>query len=247
VWVRAVHRKFGLAPWNVHLLRAVLHPEHGYKFDNNQSELSADAPLKGDGEWVWISVVGRVKEVRTVPTALRMYLSCARHRFRDANVDFVHDFYAPILLHIPGTEISDNEIYELRQHMSTWPDNVEPGTVSLQRGQDFALQSHIVSRGSKPEVLIGKESVEVDGNDVSGRILVRQGSIIPYEGIIASFRFSKPFRSNPRVLLTAANHYACTIPTFVVISSESEFSIRTTAMTSGQLGEDSEWNYFVIE
>lgn len=247
VWVRAVNQKLGLAPWDVHLLRAELHPAHGYKFDNDSYVMSADSPLKGDGEWEWISVIGRVEKVMAVPTTLWMILSCARQRYQDESIDYVHDFYAPILLHVPSSDLSNNEIYELRQHMSTWPDNVEPGTVSVQRGQDFALQSHIISRGSKPEVLIGKERVEVDGNDVSGRILVRQGSIIPYEGIIASFRFSKPFRSKPRILLTAANHYAGTIPIFVSITSESEFSIRTTTMTSGQLGEDSEWNYFVIE
>jgi hypothetical protein len=243
VWVRAVYGKFGLAPWNVHLLRAVLHPEHKYEFDNNQSELSADSPLRGDGEWEWISVVGRVKEVRSVPTALRMYLSCARHRFRDANIDYVHDFYAPILLHIPGNDVSENEIYELRQHMSTWPDNVEPGTVSLQRGQDFALQSHIVSRGMAPRPVGHNWSGGVDGNEVSGRIYVNPGSIIE-DGIIASLGFIKFFRSTPRVLLTAANDYASTVPIFVR-SSEKEFSIYTTM--TGKLEKDSEWNYFVIE
>jgi hypothetical protein len=79
----------------------------------------------------------------------------------------------------------------------------------------------------------------------SGRISVKAGSIIR-DGIIATLKFSKLFRSSPRILLTAANHYASTIPVFVQ-SSEQKFSIHTTSMTSGQLEKDSVWNYFVIE
>jgi hypothetical protein len=200
--------------------------------------------------------VGRVKEVKLssgdtvkvvpVPTTLWIYLACARERDRNGEFDYSHDFYAPILLHIPSADISNNEIFELRQHMSTWPDNVEPGTVSLLRGQDFALQSHIISKGTsviKPQgaMWIGK----FDGNDVSGYIYVKGTSIIDDRGLIAKLEFSKPFKSKPRVLLTAINPYASTIATYVK-SSESGFSIYTTTTTSKKLGKDSEWNYFVI-
>jgi hypothetical protein len=125
---------------------------------------------------------------------------------------------------------------------------VELGTVSLLRGQDFVVQSYVVSKGTKPIVPMGAHDpalIEIDANDVSGRISVKAGSIIN-DGIIATLEFSKLFRSKARVLLTAANHHASTIPIFVE-SSEQKFSIHTTTITSGRLEQDSVWNYFVIE
>jgi hypothetical protein len=272
VWVRAAG-EHGLAPWVFHLMEIEFDPNQHYKFANGLELLFANAPLRSDGEWEWISVVGRVKEVTMeevthpaggagkvlpVSTKLSMYLNCVNYVKEDENTHVIefkhshpHDFYAPILLHIPGNEISENEIYELHQHMSTWPNNVEPGTVSLLRGQDFALQSHIVSKGTEPTP-VGDWDGGVDGNDVSGRIYVKEGSIIEQrsespvkEGIIATLKFTKSFRSKPRILLTTANHYASSIPIFVD-SWEKGFSIHTT-MTSKKLEKYSEWNYFIIE
>jgi predicted ATP-grasp superfamily ATP-dependent carboligase len=59
---------------------------------------------------------------------------------RDTSQTYSHDFYAPIILHIPkDVGISHNEMVEMSQHLSSWPDNIEAGTVALLRGQDFAL------------------------------------------------------------------------------------------------------------
>jgi hypothetical protein len=245
VWARAAATN-GFLPAATSIVYAGFH-DYRYRFEGTQeSVLRMGAPLKGDGEWEWLSVAGKVSKHSGFDTDLEMAFFCLDDRAN--NRTYSHDLYAPILLYIPISEgISDNEMHELRQHLSTWPDNVEPGTVSLLRGQDFALQSHIVSKGTKPIVPIGAHDprlIEIDGNDVSGRISVKAGSIIS-NGIIATLEFSKLFRSKPRVLLTAANHHASTIPIFVD-SSEQKFSIHTT-ITSGQLEQDSVWNYFVIE
>jgi hypothetical protein len=251
VWVRAAG-DHGFAPWEAQLLAAEFHPESRYKFDNNLYVIAANAPLKGDGEWEWISVAGRVKEVTTqitndgskqpVPTTLWVYLGCARGRDRDGEFDYSHDFYAPMLLHIPGYDISNNEIHELRQHMSTWPDNVEPGTVSLLKGQDFSLQSHIISKGMSPSVH-PDYNITVNGNEISGQITIGTNSRIN-DGEIAALYFRRTFKSAPQILLTPANRYASTINTYVG-SSVDKFTITATNIT--ELTDNAIWNYYIIE
>ncbi|MGE5661740.1 MAG: hypothetical protein ACM3X1_05780 [Ignavibacteriales bacterium] len=165
---------------------------------------------------------------------------------RPNNQTYSHDFYAPILLYLPKSEgISENEMHELCQHLSTWPDNVEPGTVSLLRGQDFALQGHFISRGSTPR-MSSQYGMQVYGNDTSGVIGVSRGNAIDSDGTIATLTFIKSFPVPPCVILTAANRSASTLNTFVKSFREG-FSIMTTNTTLGNPTEDPEWNYFVID
>jgi hypothetical protein len=92
----------------------------------------------------------------------------------------------------------ESEVYELGQHLSTWPDNVETETVSLLRGQNFALQKHLISKGNPTHVQFHHSSDksvrwQLKANDISGLVDIPGGSRIFNGGIIATVLFGSSY------------------------------------------------------
>jgi hypothetical protein len=99
----------------------------GVHFDGTASgDKFLFAPIKGDGEWVWSSLAGKVT-TGTGTTELVFTLRCTSTN--------PHRFYLPVLLHVATGLLSDNEAHEFLQHLSTWPLNAPVGHVTAQRTQ----------------------------------------------------------------------------------------------------------------
>ena len=244
VWARAASKN-GFLPFITALVTAGF-SDYEYILEGwHQSTLSLKPPLRGDGEWEWLCAAGKLSH-KSVRDEVNLMMAFFCKYGVGNNPTYSHDFYAPILLHISkDAGLSDNEMNEMCQHLSSWPDNVEVGTVALLRGQDFALQGHFISRGSMPR-MSSQYGMQVHGNDTSGVIGVSRGNAIDSDGTIATLIFIKSFPVPPCVILTAANRSASTLNAFVKSFREG-FSIMTTDTTLGNPTEDPEWNYFVID
>ena len=119
----------------------------------------------------------------------------------------------------------------LGQHLSTWPDNVKTGTVSLLRGQNFALQKHLISKGNPAYVQFHDSSDNsvawlLNANDISGLVDIPAGCKIFNGDILAKVLFSDSYYAPPKVVITAANAYTSRIHTYVE-SNQKGFSIKT--------------------
>jgi hypothetical protein len=131
-------------------------------------------PIKGDGEWQWISGYARVPPTLQ-PTELVFGLRC--------DYSLAADFYAPMFLHVPHDQLSANEAAEFAQHFSTWPSGTEPGCVTTQRGQKLLAQGGIGVGNHAPvqgTTALGSVVRKVEIFDEAGRSL---GFIPVYDAI----------------------------------------------------------------
>ena len=85
---------------------------------------SGVAPLRGDGEWEWVSTSGKLATGQTNQVA-NLSLSC----------DATHpiDFFGPVLLYFPAGATSDNELAYLREHLQSFPETASVGDVTTLR------------------------------------------------------------------------------------------------------------------
>jgi fibronectin-binding autotransporter adhesin len=83
-----------------------------------------------DGQWQWFSGVCKVNSNPTTPGTA--FLGSAG----SANTTI---YYAPVLMHFNAGSISDNEAWELANNLSSFSTGVDMGTVSMLRGQAFAM------------------------------------------------------------------------------------------------------------
>ncbi|MEP7337068.1 MAG: glycosyl hydrolase family 28-related protein [Acidobacteriota bacterium] len=138
VWVKAVSLSSGLSEQpsvtlNGEAVATVRAADDtaGYKFDIdgfNYRDLTATT--KADTEWEWVTTSIKIASAPPgIQARLQFDLSCTSNR--------QIAFFAPVLLHIPSGQLTDDEADTLLQNLYSVPDNISPGTVATLRGQSF--------------------------------------------------------------------------------------------------------------
>ncbi len=166
--------------------------------------------ISGDGQWEWGY---RVLKTTTVPTN-----PCETVFFGDANTTQTAEFYAPILLHIPAGQISDNEAAELALNLGNWPDTAPVGSVAMLRGHDFLVGQHLTAFASN--------------SDLAGRITITAATN-------ASLTFAKAFSSAPVCVASptsnpgAATWWVSTSTTAVTVNLSASSTITFNYVCAG--------------
>jgi hypothetical protein len=93
---------------------------------------TSGALSSGQNEWTWQYFIYKfVAATPTNPPQLRFQ---AHFDLNDPV-----EAYAPVMMHIPAGEVSDNEAYQIASNLSTYADGLPGGTVATLRGQTFAF------------------------------------------------------------------------------------------------------------
>ncbi len=85
--------------------------------------------IKGDGQWEWASAAVKVTTGGTCQTNFTGNFS--------PTVEM--QFFAPVEIHVPGGQISDNEAADIAQNLASFPDGVNPPVETTLRGHPFAF------------------------------------------------------------------------------------------------------------
>jgi hypothetical protein len=158
VWLRGVNTATG--PWAA-LVAAVgvavtLDLTGGNAF-------TLGSPIKGDGEWEWISHAAKITSGSGVGE-LVLALKCQPTQ--------PTEYYAPILLHIPTGTISDSDALELAQNLHPWPDGAPVGHVSTLRGQKLITHGGLgVGNSATATTSVGSLVKKVEIFDAAGASL----------------------------------------------------------------------------
>ena len=155
----------------------------------------------GDGEWEWGYRVVKVSTTITNP--------CETVFFGNANTTQTADFYAPILLHIPAGQISDNEAAELGLNLGDWPDTAPVGSVAMLRGHDFLVGQHLTAFAAN--------------NDLAGKITITAATN-------ASLTFAKAFTSAPVCVAAPTSNPGAT--TWWVSTSTTAVTVNLSASST---------------
>ena len=85
------------------------------------------APWQGDGEWEWIWQIQQITEARSGAALIQMNVQYdAKHTIQA---------YAPILLHIPATAVSANEVFNIAYNLQSYSQSCAVGTICGLAGQ----------------------------------------------------------------------------------------------------------------
>jgi hypothetical protein len=86
----------------------------------------------GQNEWTWQYFIFKIVGGVSTSPAQVAFLA-------DFDLNFPLEAYAPVMMHVPAGDISDNEAYEIATNLSTFPDGLPAGTVSTLRGQSLSF------------------------------------------------------------------------------------------------------------
>jgi hypothetical protein len=86
----------------------------------------------GQNEWTWQYFIFKIVGGVSTSPAQVAFLA-------NFDLNFPTEAYAPVMMHIPAGDISDNEAYEIATNLSTFADGLPAGTVATLRGQTFAF------------------------------------------------------------------------------------------------------------
>jgi hypothetical protein len=118
---------------------------------------------------------------------------------------------------------------------------------SLQLTGDFNISRHLTTSGnsvsrSPGTALGGGGTVSVSGNDTAGTLTINTGNTPP-SGLFATIKFSRPFPSTPRVLITPIGSAAALVK-YYVNRDNTGFSIGCTSAPPA--GSSFAFDYFVV-
>jgi hypothetical protein len=109
----------------------------GCTLKNGASYTQAPFEPGGGGEWDWVSFVTQAESTGVYTLAF------------NGTADSQHptDFFAPVLICLPGAAVSSNEAAEIALHLQSYRDDANVGQVSLLRGEQFKADSIQVGDG----------------------------------------------------------------------------------------------------
>ena len=84
-----------------------------------------------DGQWIWTWGIAKITSARTSPVTVEHYTPVTSASSISA--------YAPIMIHIPSGTVSDNEAYEIAEHLQTYGSNCLVGTICQLPAQTLAF------------------------------------------------------------------------------------------------------------
>lgn len=228
-----------------------------YDFGNDQTYLRLHTPIPGDGEWRWVSLIGRVRRNGRLPrpVAGEGVFHFELYAWRHGGVDYPLYYYAPMALRLPST-ISTNEAHEVALHAATYPSEVPAGTVTLLGGQsllvhaDLELRGDLRRSGPSPEYQFGvavgaARDRLVAGNEQTGSMWVTTGPDTGAAGEVFSLRFRSPAPVTRHLLLTPATAAAgANLPGFYGEVRRDRFVIAAAAALAPSVRYG--WHYQVI-
>jgi hypothetical protein len=112
------------------------------------------APYVGDGEWEWLFSIQKIDCQETVSAAVSMGSSFGPNKPITA--------YGPVLLHIPGGSISDNEAYELAFNLASFDSGCAVGSVCGLPAENLQIQGTV-----KGEFLLSGGSQGLESKNVN--------------------------------------------------------------------------------
>ena len=84
-----------------------------------------------DGQWVWTSGISKLTGVTTTPAVVEHYTTVSSSCATTA--------YAPIMIHIPTGTVTDNEAFEIAEHLQTYGSNCPVGGACQLPTQTFSV------------------------------------------------------------------------------------------------------------
>lgn len=129
-----------------------------------------ELPLYGDGEWQWVAGAKKVSAIDTQPSETIFELKC------DSGKD--RYYYAPVLLHIAASTLSDNEVGELLYSIKAWPDGAAQGQLAIMRDTNLQIPRGYIELGnmtapSAPTAASGLMRLYVDTSGGKQRLMAR--------------------------------------------------------------------------
>jgi hypothetical protein len=107
------------------------------KLSDGRRSIAPSQGIGGNGEWEWVWFATQAETSGTYPLIF------------DGVADSTHptDFFAPILICIPGGTVSRNEAEEIALHLQSYREDASVGQVSLLHGEQFKADSIQVGDG----------------------------------------------------------------------------------------------------
>jgi hypothetical protein len=184
--------------------------------------------IKGDGEWEWAAAAFKITTGGSCGLSFNGTFDNGREM----------QFFAPVAIHIPAGQVSDNEAADIAQNLASFPDGLNPPVEATLRGHPFAFG------GSGDNFFGTLDHTALTANrtylfpDTGGSVCLAttcgsQAGQIPISSAASgSHSFGTSYKSAPVCIVSPTSNPGST--TWWVTSSTSSVTVRTARGTSRQ-------------
>jgi len=160
--------------------------------------LTAALPWSGDGEWQWVSYIGIVTRIvnggGTSVSSIAVDIK-GQLRADQTRMDFT--FYAPVFLHLLGTDYTQNEMHELHLGLAPFGNKVKAGGCGFLPGQDLYVPRRLLTQNAPtfaaPTMGTGAGTtpgaVTITGDEIQCKVSFTTGAAPVAGGVIMTVTF----------------------------------------------------------